>query len=120
MDDDRDHTDRGPGRRPLDLAPPLLRWLPFMTLLTIILGQTVFVTRYVSGIETSNAQLIATVTELKAELKGLSASVSQSAIPSATMTLRIEYVEARVNELRAMANDNSRRITQLETGRVSR
>lgn len=106
-------TDRTPGRRALDMAP-ILKWLPFISLLVLMLGQTVYVTRYVAGIETSNTTLITTVAELKVEMKALSATVNQAAIPSATTTLRIDYLEARLNEQRAAANDNSRRIAQLE------
>lgn len=49
------------------------------------------------------------------EIKDMKAGMAQQQVPSATVTLRVDYIEARINELRAIGNDNSRRLTQLET-----
>ena len=106
--------DRTPGRRNWD-GVHLLKWVPFLSLLFLMIMQTIYVTRYVSGLEASNTQLVATVADIRAELKALSGNVAQGAVPSAQMSLRLEYLEARMNEMRATANDNSRRIGSLES-----
>jgi hypothetical protein len=114
------YPERSVGRRPSDSAH-LLKWIPVMSLGLLLLLQTIYVTRWGSGIETSNAQLAATVAELKAELRSLSAIVSGSAAPSAQMQLRIEFLERQANENRQSINDLTRRISNEEArGRAGR
>lgn len=93
----------------------LLRWVPFLSLLFLMMMQTIFVTRYVSGLESSNTQLVATVAEIRAELKALSSSVHQGSIPSAQNQWRIEQVERQLGEAKQSLSDLSRRTTAIET-----
>jgi hypothetical protein len=114
------YPERTVGRRPSDTAH-ILKWIPVMSLGLLLLLQTIYVTRWGSGIETSNAQLAATVAELKSELRSLSAIVSSGAAPSAQMQLRIEFLERQANENRQAINDITRRISNEEArGRAGR
>jgi hypothetical protein len=115
-EDDMTENDRTLGRRAVDSAL-LLRWIPFLSLIVLMVTQTIYFTRYISGLELSNTQLVSTVSKLEAKMEQLAAGMAQGAIPNAEMALQIRYFDTRLNELRAMANDNSRRITQLEAGR---
>ncbi|HEU4770095.1 MAG TPA: hypothetical protein VFS77_22195 [Pyrinomonadaceae bacterium] len=117
---DDENVERSLGRRTLDSAY-FLRWIPFMSLIAVMIMQTIYFTRYVSGLEASKTQLINTVAEIRAEVKALSASVNQGAIPSAQNQWRIEQVERQTSEQRQMLSDITRRISAVESnGRSSR
>lgn len=106
-------TDRTPGRRGIDGAH-FIKWVPVMSLVALMIMQTIYFTRYVSGLESQVARLVESNADLKVELKALQSSMSQAAAPTARAETRMEYFEARLNELRSAANDNGRRITALE------
>lgn len=119
MDDMNDPT-RTPGRREVDGAH-LLKWVPFTSLIFLMLVQTIYVTRYVSGLETSNTMLLKTVAALEGKVEALTASVNQGAVPSAQAQWRLDAFDRAITDLRALANDNSRRITAVESrSRVER
>lgn len=113
MQEIQDMEERTPGRRGWD-GVHLLKWIPFLSLLFLMIMQTIYVTRYVSGLEASNTQLVATVAEIRAELKSLSNNVSSGAVPNAQMQWRLEIIERDVSALRNTAAENTRRLTALE------
>ena len=112
--------DRTPGRRTLDSAH-FIKWVPVLSLVALMIMQTIYFTRYVAGLEGQVARLVESNAELKTELRAIQTSVSQAAAPTARTETRMEYFEARLNELRSTSNDNSRRLSTLEAAnRVKR
>jgi hypothetical protein len=122
---------RTPGRRPIDSAH-LLRWVPFMSLLFLMLIQTILGTRYISSIELTNTQLVTQVTRLETRLEALTVAQNSGAIPSAQNQWRIEQAERQIAESRQQFDrqvsenrqtiaDLTRRVSALEAhGRASR
>lgn len=113
MDEEMTTEERTLGRRAVDSAL-LLRWIPFLSLIILMVTQTIYFTRYISGLELSNTQLISTVTKLEAKVEQLSANMAQGVVPSAQSQWRLEMMERQINEYRQIIGDNGRRLALLE------
>lgn len=98
------------------------QWQALKTASLIIglLGQfALLVAGYVTLVNTVGALTESQkVTNIK--LDALTVQVQSGAVPSATLSLQVQFLESRMNELRQIASDNVRRISSLESGRAAR
>lgn len=107
-----EHHREGTGRRERDQWR-LGREFPIPLIVTLIL-QAAAIIWFFAGQAAELRTLGRQVVAMEAKIDSIATTVNSAAIPSATQTLKIEHLESRINELRTMANDNSRRITALE------
>lgn len=112
---DENVQERTAGRRERD-SWRIGREFPIPLIATMLL-QAAAIIWFFAGQAAELRSLGTRMLAMETKIDGLANSVSSAAVPSAQMTLRVEYLEARLNELRSMANDNSRRITSLEAAR---
>lgn len=122
MSDSEERTEpveRAPGRRPADTAPMVVRWGPFLSILFLVCGHLVYVTRWGSGLETTVGGLVQTVAKLEAKVDALTAAVAQGSVPSAQLQLRVEFLERSANETRQTVQTLERRVFENERGLTS-
>lgn len=100
------------GRRPVDGA--LLRWVPFMSLVAMLILQTIYFTRYISAMEMKQVAGMEQMADLKAQVTALTTSYNSNVIPQAQTNWRLQQVESGVAECRARWLEVDR------AGRISR
>lgn len=116
MSDPDQPVERQPGRRPVDTAPLVMRWGPYISIVILIAGHLVYVTRWGSGLETTVSGLVQTVAKLEAKVDALTQAVAQGSVPSAQLQIRVEFLERQANENRQGIADLQRRVIDNERG----
>lgn len=109
-------ADRTPGRRPPDTAPLVMRWGPYISLVVLIAGHLVYVTRWGGSLETTVNALVQSTAKLEAKVDTLTAAQAQGSVPNAQLQIRVEFLERLANENRQSMQALERRVVDTERG----
>lgn len=109
-------AERTPGRRPPDTAPMVIRWGPFVSIVVLVLGQIVYVTRWGSSLEATVGSLLQSTAKLEAKVDTLTATQAQGSVPNAQLQIRVEFLERLANENRQAMQTLERRVVDSERG----
>ncbi len=89
------------------------RWIPFLAFFLTLIIQSVFITRYASGIEAKQTYQGEQLTGVLATVTTLSSQFASQAIPLAQTNWRLSQVESA-------AQDCQKRVGELERARAGR
>lgn len=109
-DDDEDRHNRG--RRQRD-SWRIGREFPVPLMLTMLV-QAAAIIWFFAGQAAELRTLGVKVQAIETKIDAVGAKVDQAAVPSALTASRLDFMESRINEMRAGQQENSRRIGSLE------